>query len=420
MTPILQPKEEDRMTEITMDSFWKKCFESLARPGASELVANGPDSFFVTYRGRKERIDAPRMSVAKYTELIQENLVPLVDSELEFNPDGGYLFEGHYTVPEGFGNFEGRCHIALKPISEVPLVTLTKIAESTNTIESIAASGSMSTEMMQFLIAAVRAKLTIVLSGQSGAGKTTTLQALTKYFDDQDRVAVGEDLPEIKLSQPNAFYLHTLPWRPGLDANRVADLSFVVKQFLRQRPDRVIIGETRGREFADFLVAANSGMKGSMTTLHAEDPSGALDKMTRFALQGSDKQPIRSINKEIGTAIDIVVQLARIQGRHRITHIQEVTATVSNSEDAKLTTQTLYEYKAAVDQWEKPNMMGDKLKETLIEAGEDIKAFQSTPRGTMLKAHKPPTQSAPFLEPNSGGTFRGGGLPFGGSGGRQL
>ncbi len=410
------------MTEQTMDPFWKKCFESLARPGASELVANGPDSFFVTHRGVKEKIDSPRMSVEKYIELIETNLVPLVDSELPFEPNGGYLFEGHYTVPQTYGGFEGRCHIALKPISELPLVTLTKIAESTNTIEDIAASGSMSTEMMQFLIAAVQAKLTIVLSGQSGAGKTTTLQALSKYFDDQDRIAVGEDLPEIKLSQPNAFYLHTLPWRPGMDTNKVADLSFVVKQFLRQRPDRVIIGETRGREFADFLVAANSGMKGSMTTLHAEDPGGALDKMTRFALQGSDKQPIRSINKEIGTAVDLVVQLARINGKHRLTHIQEITQTVGNSEDARLSSQNLYEYKPAVDQWEKPNMMGEKLREKFLAANIDIKGFQSTVVGTMLAPHRPkPAQNEPFIETNRGGSFRGG-LPFGtpSSGGRQL
>lgn len=376
------------MNQPTDDSFWNMCLSSLARPGASELVANGPDSIFVTHNGKKERLLAPsEMSIRGYVDSIRNHLVPLVDSEIPFDADEGYIFEGHYKVP-GPGGFEGRCHIAVKPISDIPLITMTKIAATTNTIESIAATGSMSTEMMNFLKVAVESKLTIVLSGQSGAGKTTTLQALSKFFDEQDRIAVGEDLPELKLLQPNSFYLHTLPWRPGLDHNKVADLSYVVKQFLRMRPDRAIIGETRGKEFADFLVATNSGMAGSITTLHANDPTSALDKMTRFALQGSEKQPIRSINKEIGTAIDLVVQLARINGKHRMTHIQEITETVGNAEDAKLSSQTLYEYQESTDTWIKKNLMTDNLKNKLLTAGADLKQFMATPMGSELQKHK--------------------------------
>lgn len=395
------------MSEFAKDAFWDKCFKSLGRPGASELVANGPGSFFVTNKGVKEEIEAPRMNERSYLASIIENLIPLVKSELEWDPEG-YIYEGHYIVP-GPGGYEGRCHIALPPISQSPLVTLTKIAATSNTVESIAESGSMSTEMMNFLITAVKSKLTIVLSGQSGAGKTTTLQALSKYFDPQDRIGVGEDLPELKLLQKNAFYLHTMPWKPGMDTNKVADLSWVVKQFLRMRPDRVIIGETRGREFADFLVATNSGMDGSLTTLHANDPSSALDKMTRFALQGSDKQPIRSINKEIGSAIDLVVQLGRIKGKHRITHIQEITDTVGNSDDAKLTTQILYEYDQVNDNWIKKSMLSDKLKDELTLAGANIKQFISTPVGSVLSKH---TSNRPS-NVNQGGDFGGSSNPFG-------
>lgn len=371
-----------------IDPFWRMCFTALGRPGASELVANGPELFFVTHNGVKEKIDAPPMSLRGYIESIKANLVPLVESEQPFDENHGYIFEGHYKVP-GAAGYEGRCHIALGPISETPLITMTKIAATKNTIESIAESGSMSTEMLQFLIMAAKHKLTIVLSGQSGAGKTTTLQALTKYFGEQDRIAIGEDLPELKLVQPNTFYLHTLPYKPGMDPNKVADLTFLVKQFLRMRPDRGIIGETRGKEFADFLVACNSGMAGSLTTLHANDPSGALDKMTRFALAGSDKQPIRSINKEIGTAIDLIVQLARINGKHRITHIEEITDTVGKSEDSKLASQPLYKYNAFGDHWLKENMMTDKLRDKLTLAGADIKPFLATGVGTILQKHAP-------------------------------
>ena len=398
------------MTQLTADPFWRKCFDSLGRPGASELVANGPGLFFVTHNGVKEGIEAPVMSVRGYIDSIKAHLVPLVDTEMDFDENAGYIFEGHYTVP-GTNGYEGRCHIALGPISEVPLITMTKIATTKSTIESIAESGSMSTEMMQFLIMAVKSKLTIVLSGQSGAGKTTTLQALTKYFGEQDRIAVGEDLPELKLLQPNAFYLHTMPWKPGTDPNLVADLSFVVKQFLRMRPDRGIIGETRGREFADFLVACNSGMAGSLTTLHANDPAGALDKMSRFALQGSDKQPVRSINKEIGTAVDLIVQLARINGKHRITHIQEITDTVGNAEDSRLSSQSLYEYKPIEDNWEKTNNMTDRLKSKLILSGAKLQPFLATGVGARLAKHTPPRQVP--VPSSDGPGFSGGSNPFG-------
>lgn len=403
-----------------MDPFWRKCFESLGRPGASELVANGPGNFFVTHNGVKEKLEAPRMGLDSYIKLIKENLVDLVESELPFDPKGGYIFEGHYKVPAELGGYEGRCHIALSPIGQVPYITLTKIAASTSTLESIAASGSMSTEMLNFLIMAVRHKLTIVLSGQSGAGKTTTLQALTRFFSEQDRIGVGEDVPELKLLQPNTFYLHTLPWRPGLDPNLVADLSFVVKQFLRMRPDRIIIGETRGKEFADFLVATNSGMDGSLTTIHANDPHSALDKMTRFALQGSEKQPIRSVNKEIGTAVDLVVQLARIDGKHRITHIQEITDTVSNSDDAKLSSATLYEYDPVNDNWKKPNMMTDRLQKELALRGANLKPFLANSTGTVLTKHVS-QQAPPQADVNPGGNFsQRPGNPFSGGSGRAI
>lgn len=398
------------MGRFVEDKFWDSLFIALAQPGASELVANDPHSFFLTHRGKKEQLESPSgMNERSYLDSIRKSLIPLVHSDEAFDPTG-YIFEGHYKVP-GEGGFEGRCHIMLPPITMSPRVTLTKIAASTNTIETIAASGSMSTEMMNFLVNAVKSKLTIVISGQSGAGKTTTLQSLTKYFDPQDRIGVGEDLPELKLSQPNVFYLHTVPEKPGFDPGKVAELSWVVKQFLRMRPDRAIIGETRGKEFADFLVAANSGMSGSLTTLHADDPAGALDKMTRFALQGSVKQPIRSINKEIGAAVDLVVQLARINGKHRMTHIEEITTTVGNSEDAKLSSQTLYKYLRATDNWTKPNMMTERLQSKIENGGGNVKPFLQNPVDSIQGKHQGTTGPTNTQGPTGGG-FNGN--PFGG------
>lgn len=402
------------MGKYVDDPFWDECLTALSRPEASELVANGPGQFFVTMNGQKQKLNAPQMHDRGYVESMKTHLAPLVNSYMDFDEKDGYIFEGRYVAEDrtgGGGTFSGRCHIAFGQISYTPRVTLTKIASNSSTLDSLASSGSMSTEMLAFLKVAVQAKLTIVLSGQTGAGKTTTLQAMTKLFDPQDRVGVAEDVPELLVPQPNVFYLHTRPWVPGLDPNLVADLSFVVRQFQRERADRIIIGETRGKEFAEFLVAANSGMKGSLTTLHAEDPSGALDKMTRFALAGSDGQPIRFVNKEIGTAVDLVVQLGRIKGRHRVTHIQEVTNIVANAEDAKLSTQPLYEYNVLEDNWTKVNMMTDKLKRKFELAEISTQPFLAAAVKSKLEKHSLTKQQGP-APVNEGSQF-GGSNPFG-------
>lgn len=216
---------------------------------------------------------------------------------------------------------------------------------------------------------------------------TTMLEALAKNIPSSLRIGVAEDTPELVLSQPNVSYLHSVPWQPGMDSNEVATLSWVVQQFQRMRTDKLIIGETRGKEFADFLIAANSGMEGSMTTIHADDPTRCLMKMTNFAMKGSERQPVRAINNDIANAVDIIVQLVIVNGKHRVSHIQEIVPTLGNTEEAKITTAPLYRWDRSKDMFYKDNVMTDNLRERIVNNGVNIDQFLASTREVRQPAH---------------------------------
>lgn len=217
---------------------------------------------------------------------------------------------------------------------------------------------------------------------------TTMLEACTKLIPDSVRIGVAEDTPELSLVQSNVSYLHSVPWQPGMDPNDVATLSWVVQQFQRMRTDRLIIGETRGKEFADFLVAANSGMDGSMTTIHANTPIRCLDKMSNFAMKGSDRQPVRSINTDIGNAVDIIVQLIILpDGRHKIDAIQEVTPIVGKGDDAKITTSPLYKYDIISDKFEKKGGITDDMRKRFASKNVSSERFSNAGIGEMQDPH---------------------------------
>lgn len=216
---------------------------------------------------------------------------------------------------------------------------------------------------------------------------TTMLEALSKSIPDNYRIGVAEDVPELNLQQSNVTYLHSVPWQPGMDENDVATLAWVVQQFQRMRTDKIIIGETRGKEFADFLVAANSGMEGSMTTIHAENPERCLSKMTGFALKGSERQPIRAINNDIANSVNLIVQLVIVDGKHRVSHIQEVTPTLGNTDEAKISTQPLYRWDREQDMFYKDAVMTDSMRQRMIDRHVPIDTFLHSQRELRQPAH---------------------------------
>lgn len=376
------------MYSISKSEEWNKCLNLLLDPEVSEIAANGPNSFFYVKNGQRINMNINLRSEEEFIQGIQEGLVPHVRTSREFKLDG-YLFEGRLTYSIAGIEVIARCHIGLPPSTVIPQISIAKKSASLRNLDSIASQGSMSTEMLNFLKMTVKAGMTTVVSGGTGAGKTTMLEAMTKLFPNDYRIAVAEDIPELVLIQPNVTYWEAVPFVPGMDPNEVATLQWVVKQFQRNRNDRVIIGETRGAEFAEFLVAANSGKNGSLTTIHADNPVSCLRKMTNFATQGFNGLNVRSVNTELASAVDIIVQLHRFPdtGRHRVTQIQEVTQTLSNNESASISTQPLYTYDSVTDTFKKEENMTDGLRKLCEQREVDISEFLKSKIGEPVRAH---------------------------------
>lgn len=365
---------------------WNYILNLLAKTEISEIVSNGPDEFFAKHNGRYKKLPQKFATNEDYLESIHNHLSPLVSSYSE-SREADYLFEGHLSYQVDGVPVEARCHIMLPPATYTPRIVIAKRSASLVALETIASRGSMSTEMMNFLLACIKANMTMVFSGSTGAGKTTILEALSKHIPDSYRIGVAEDTPELVLAQPNVAYLHSVPWRPGMNPNDVATLSWVVQQFQRMRTDKIIIGETRGVEFGDFLNAANSGMEGSLTTLHANDPQGCLMKMSRFASKASPNQPLRSTNDEIASTIDIIVQLVKGDGKYRVSHIEEVSRTVSNDDRAKITSGSLYLWDQEADAFFKQENMSDHMRKLFTSRGVDIEQFTTSQRAVRHPAH---------------------------------
>lgn len=378
---------EYELENITNVPEWNYCFNLLLDPDVSEIETNGPNEFFMKKKGQRIKVEIGTKSEEAYFDGIENGLVPFVKSSNYFKRDA-FLYEGRLEFTAGGIDVKGRCHIVLPPTSDTPQITIAKKTTSLVTLEAIASKGSMSTEMMQFIELLVKANQTIAFSGGTGAGKTTMLEAVAKNIPPHLRIGVAEDTPELVLTQPNVSYLHSVPWQPGTSANDVATLSWVVQQFQRMRTDKIVVGEVRGKEFADFLVAANSGMDGSFITIHSDDPVSCLRKMTNFATEARPGVPIRAINTDIATAVNIIVQLIILpDGRHRVSHISEVVPVLGAQEDAKITQEALYEYDRETDTFFKRANVGDELRKKLTSRGFDITRFLNSEREKRVKSH---------------------------------
>lgn len=340
----------------------------LTDPTVSEIEGNGPSALFYKQKGLRKQFDFDVTTEAEYIEWIRNEVAPKTRMRSTFDT-ARFLYES----PLDFQGIAGRCHIVLPPATDYAQVTIAKRSTSLLTLESICEGGSFSPQMLEFLKEAIKCDLTLVVSGGTGAGKTTFLEACSKLIPDTVRIGVAEDTPELSLVQPNVSSLHSRPWSPGMDKNDEVTLSWIVRQFQRMRLDRLVIGETRGGEFADFLIAANSGMEGSMTTLHANNAVRCLEKMTNFAIAGSERRPIRSINREIASAVDLIVQLTITkEGKHRMKSITEVTDVVGNTEDAQITTNQLFVWDPLTDTFTQESNPTDALRNKMLDRGADI------------------------------------------------
>ena len=332
----------------------------------SEFQTNGPGMLFYKERGKRKYVELPLKDEDAYKEAIDG----LIEDSGLINQK--FLVEGRYNLPNG--KF-GRLHITMPPASGSSMLTLAIKTQTLTDLTSIQSMGTFNTEISMFLKAAIGSKLTIVISGGTGAGKTTLLEALTGEFTDVERIGVCEDSPELALNTPNTAYLNSTVWVPGLSKDDVAPLSWVVQQINRMRVDRVLVGETRGAEFFDFVTAANSGAEGSLTTLHANDGQAAMKKMSTFMYMAVDMAP-RIINEMLAQSIDVIIQLghSKVDGGHRIISIDEVTDMVSAGDSPTVALNPLFEFNHETNVWKK-RFATDKLKSKFTQHGYDANNY---------------------------------------------
>ena len=217
-----------------------------------------------------------------------------------------------------------RLNAIIPPLSLTgPVITIRKFSKTMNSVDDLLRMGSLTAHMALFLQACVRAKLNIIISGGTGTGKTTLLNILSGFIDDEERIITIEDAAELKLHQSHVISLETR--MVNYEGEGEITIRDLVRNSLRMRPDRIIVGEVRGKEAFDMLQAMNTGHEGSITTLHANSPEDAINRLETMMLMNDMELPVSAIRNYIEKAINIVVQIERLSdGKRKITSISEI------------------------------------------------------------------------------------------------
>lgn len=282
-------------------------------PTINEVMVNGPRQVYIERRGQMELSDRIFLDDAHVQRIIERIVAPL----------GRRIDEGSPLVdarlPDG-----SRVNAVIPPIClQGPSITIRKFSKKPLTVQTLASYGSLTQPMADFLQGCVEARLNILVSGGTGSGKTTTLNALSGFIPHRERIVTIEDAAELQLQQPHIVSLETRP--ANLEGKGEISIRTLVKNSLRMRPERIVVGECRGGEALDMLQAMNTGHDGSMSTLHANTPRDTIARLETLVLMSGTELPARAIREQIAAAVHLIVQQARLQdGSRRITHITEV------------------------------------------------------------------------------------------------
>lgn len=277
----------------------------LADPEVSEVMVNAPDEVYVERGGRLERSTARFQGPDHVLQVVQRVIAPL----------GRRLDYAHPYVdarlPDG-----SRLHAILPPLAvRGPAVTIRRFGRRRWTAHELRAAGFADAAVMDYLAACVRARANILVSGGTSTGKTTLLNVLAGFIPPQERVLTIEEAAELQLQHPHVVGLEARPRAP--DGSGEVTLRDLVRNALRMRPDRLVVGEVRGAEALDLLHALNTGHAGSMSTLHANGPADALDRLEQMALLAGEAVPHAVLRAQVAAVVDLVVHLERDPGGRR-------------------------------------------------------------------------------------------------------
>jgi pilus assembly protein CpaF len=302
----------------------------LADDSITEIMVNGPHDIWIERAGRLYET-AVRFDDESHLRRIINKIVAQVGRRID---EGSPMVDAR--LPDG-----SRVNAVIPPLSLTgPLVTIRKFAQHRYDMDELAKIGTLSAETIDFLRRCVRAKLNVLVSGGTGSGKTTLLNALSAAIPDTDRIVTIEDAAELRLAQRHVLRLEARP--KNVDGDGEIPIRALVRNSLRMRPDRIIVGEVRGAEALDMLQAMNTGHDGSLSTVHANTPRDALSRVETMVLMAGYDLPVRAIRQQVSSALDLIVHLERLEdGSRRVTAITEV----QRMEADVITLQDLFQFK---------------------------------------------------------------------------
>ncbi len=313
-TPLTREERRQITKEISDDILGYGPLEPfLHDDSVTEVMVNGPDAIYIERAGKIVHTGASFLDDAHLMRIIDkivsrvgrrvDEASPMVDARL---PDGS------------------RVNAVIPPLAlRGPTLTIRKFSRDPYTMNDLINFGSITPQAAQFLSACVHGKLNILISGGTGTGKTTTLNAMSAFIPNTERIVTIEDAAELQLQQQHVIPLESRP--PNIEGQGEVRIRELVRNSLRMRPDRIIVGEVRGAETLDMLQAMNTGHEGSLTTIHANTPRDALSRLETLVMTAGVELPHRAIREQIASAFDLLVQITRlVDGSRRITHVSEV------------------------------------------------------------------------------------------------
>jgi pilus assembly protein CpaF len=280
----------------------------------SEIMVNAPDTVFYEKDGRLY-LSPIRFRDAGHILRIAERIIA---------PLGRRVDESSPMVDARLAD-GSRVNIIIPPVApKSPTITIRKFRQDKMTVEDLVATGTLTRELAEFLRACIQVKLNIVISGGTGTGKTTLLNALSAFIPDDERIITIEDPTELRLQQAHIVSLEARP--PSLEGKGEVTQRDLVRNCLRMRPDRILVGEVRGPEAFDMMQAMNTGHEGSLTTIHSNSPRDALARVENMILMAGLDLPLRAIREQMVSALHVIVQIARMpDGSRKIITVSEIT-----------------------------------------------------------------------------------------------
>ena len=328
---LLNRNERDRLIEEVLDeTLGFGPLELLLKDNSiSDILINGPKHVFVERRGKMERSNVEFRDNKHLLQIIDrivskvgrrvDEVCPMVDARL---PDGS------------------RVNAIIPPLAlDGAAVSIRRFGSNPLRLEDLLTYKAFTPEMVMLLEGAIKARLNIVISGGTGSGKTTLLNTLSSFIPNSDRIVTIEDAAELQLQQEHVVRLETRP--PNIEGKGAITATDLVRNALRMRPERIIIGECRGPESLDMLQAMNTGHDGSLTTTHANTPRDCIARLETMIMMSGFELPIKAMRQQISSAIHLIIQASRLQGgTRRVTHITEVVG----MEQDTVVMQDIYKY----------------------------------------------------------------------------